>query len=138
MTAAETYADAAPCIDELQSIHVQIAAWFDGTISADALDAIMAHFAADFTLVTTAGAALDRAGLAQLFGGAHGARPGCKIAIDDIAVIASWPTGAVLGYTERQTSSAGSNVRRSTAVFEVDAQRNVRWRRLHETFTTAA
>ncbi|MGH8780938.1 hypothetical protein [Paraburkholderia sp.] len=128
--------DAAACIAELESIHVEIAAWFDGSAKPDALDAIMSRFASDFTLVSTAGAALDRAALTQLFAQAYGARRGCTIVIRDIAVIAAWPGGAVLGFTEHQSSEAATNVRRSTAVFDVDAARNVRWRRLHETFTT--
>lgn len=138
MTAPHATDDAAPCIAELESIHVEIAAWFDGSAAPDALDAIMARFAPDFSLVTTGGAALDRATLTQLFAQAHGARRGCRIVIDDIAVIATWQGGAVLGFTEHQSSEAATNVRRSTAVFDIDAARNVRWRRLHETFVTAS
>ena len=90
-----------------------------------------------FALVMPSGAVLDRASLRDTFAKLNGARPGSKIQIREMALIAEYPSGAVVKYREYQRDNAGNaNVRRSTAVMELDAHGKVAWRHLHETFCT--
>lgn len=129
--------DTNPYFEELSRIHVEIQALFDGSADADAVDRLMTRFGPSFTLVMTNGALLDHAGLRETFTKLAGARPGSEIRIRDIEIVAEYPAGAVLRYREYQRDDSGSaNVRRSTAVFDRDAQGKVTWRHLHETFCT--
>lgn len=126
-----------PYFDELANIHVEIQALFDGSADAGALDRIMNRFAPSFELVMPSGVALDRAGLRDVFAKLNGARPGSQIQIKDMAIIAEYPSGAVVKYREYQRDNAGNaNVRRSIAVMEIDAHGKVAWRHLQETFCT--
>jgi hypothetical protein len=126
-----------PYFEELENIHVEIQALFDGSADAGALDRIMNRFAPSFSLVMPSGAVLDCASLRDTFAKLNGARPGSKIQIKDMALIAEYPSGAVVKYREYQRDNAGNaNVRRSTAVMELDAHGKVVWRHLHETFCT--
>ncbi|MGF6769216.1 hypothetical protein P3T18_001686 [Paraburkholderia sp. GAS199] len=126
-----------PYFKELDDIHVEIQALFDGSADAGALDRIMARFAPSFTLVMPSGAVLDRASLHDTFARLNGARPGSQIQIKDRVIVAQYESGAVVTYREFQRDDTGTaNVRRSTAVMEVDAHGLVRWRHLQETFCT--
>lgn len=94
----------------------------------------MARFAPQFSLVTPSGAALDRDGLSDVFGKLRGARPGSQITIRDMKMIAEYETGAVVTYREYQRDNTGNaNVRRSTAVMELDAHGKLTWLHLQET-----
>jgi hypothetical protein len=126
-----------PYFKELREVHGEIEAWFDGSADHDTLDRIMARFAPHFTLVTTAGVALDRAGLREVFAKLRGARPGSQITIRDMEVVCEYPSGAVVAFREYQRDKAGNaNVRRSTAVMELGAHGKVTWRHLQETLCT--
>ncbi|WP_027777868.1 hypothetical protein [Paraburkholderia caledonica] len=126
-----------PYFNELDAIHVEIEALFDGSADDLALERIMARFAPQFTLIMPSGAALDRTALRETFARLRGTRPGSQIDIRDRVIVAEYPSGAVVKYREYQRDNAGNaNVRRSTAVMDVDAQGKVTWRHLHETFCT--
>ncbi|WP_341313228.1 hypothetical protein WN982_17795 [Paraburkholderia sp. IMGN_8] len=127
-----------PYFEELDTTHVEIQALFDGSADAGALERIMARFAPQFTLVMTSGVALDHAGVREIFAKLRGARPGSQIKIRDMEIVAEYPSGAVVKYREYQRDDAGNaNVRRSTAVMDIDAHGKVTWRHLQETFCTA-
>ncbi|OAJ62804.1 hypothetical protein A6V36_20790 [Paraburkholderia ginsengiterrae] len=124
-----------PYFKELDDIHLEIQALFDGSADEGALQRIMARFAPQFTLVMTSGVALDHAGVREIFSKLHGARPGSQIMIRDREIVAEYPSGAVVKYREYQRDGAGNaNVRRSTAVMDLDAHGKVMWRHLQETF----
>ena len=126
-----------PYFKELDEIHVEIEALFNGSADEGALQRIMARFAPQFTLVMTSGIALDHAGVREIFSKLHGARPGSQITIRDKEIVAEYPSGAVVKYREYQRDGAGNaNVRRSTAVMDLDAHGKVTWRHLQETFCT--
>ncbi|AJZ59405.1 hypothetical protein OI25_1021 [Paraburkholderia fungorum] len=126
-----------PYFNELADIHVEIQALFDGSADHGALERIMARFAPQFTLVMPSGLVLDHAGLRTTFTKLNGARPGSQITIRDMEIVSEYPSGAVVKYREYQRDSAGNaNVRRSTAVLELDAHGKVMWRHLQETFCT--
>jgi len=123
-----------PYFKELDDIHLEIQALFDGSADEGALQRIMARFAPQFTLVMTSGVVLDYAGVREIFSKLHGARPGSQITIRDREIVAEYPSGAVVKYREYQRDDAGNaNVRRSTAVMDLDAHGKVMWRHLQET-----
>ncbi|MFM0203035.1 hypothetical protein PQR53_24550 [Paraburkholderia fungorum] len=127
-----------PYFKELGDIHADIQALFDGSADHGVLDRIMARFAPQFTLIMTSGIALDHAGVREIFAKLNGARPGSQISIRDMEIVSEYPSGAVVKYREYQRDNTGNaNVRRSTAVMDLDAQGKVTWRHLQETFCTA-
>jgi hypothetical protein len=126
-----------PYFKELDDIHGEIQALFDGSADEDSLQRIVARFAPQFTMVMPSGAALALDGVREIFVKLRGARPGSQITIRDKEIVAEYASGAVVKYREYQRDSAGNaNVRRSTAVLDIDAQGKVTWRHLHETFCT--
>ncbi|KWK21700.1 hypothetical protein WT77_19860 [Burkholderia stagnalis] len=127
-----------PYFQEVVDAHVDIEQWLSGRAAggrpAPLLARLLARFSPRFTMITLQGAAIDFAGVDALFSQGHGARPGLRIEIDALQVIAEWDGGAAIGYRETQADDAGRRtVRRSTAVFERDARGRIVWRHLHET-----
>jgi hypothetical protein len=126
-----------PYFKELGDIHAEIRALFDGSADDGALSRIMARFTPQFTMVMPSGVSLDHAGVREIFGKLRGARPGSQITLRDMEIVADYACGAVVKYREYQRDGAGNaNVRRSTAVLDLDAHGKVTWRHLHETFCT--
>lgn len=115
---------------EIHLLHDKLQAWFRAEIAADALDDLMAHFCADFSMVGIAGRRLDRSAVQALFAGGHGARPGLQIAIE--AVQAMEAPLAVLRYREGHAVGGGETAwRESLAVLRQEGGR-WRWLALHE------
>ncbi|WP_144157677.1 nuclear transport factor 2 family protein [Paraburkholderia sp. BCC1885] len=127
--------DANPYFAEIQAVNAEVQAWYNGTAPAGALDHLMAHFAAQFSMILPDGGTLDWPMLREIFSQYGGARPDFKIQITDSTILTQYPGGAVVTYIERQSDGEHNrNVRRSTAVLELDAHGTVRWRHLQETF----
>ncbi|KVG55002.1 nuclear transport factor 2 family protein [Burkholderia territorii] len=126
-------------LDALDASIADIERWLSGTdTSPAALDALLAAFCADFTMIMTDGRVLDRAGMRALFATLGGAKPGLRIALSDIRVRVADASHAVLTYLEAQHAASGElPARRATAVFARDAAGSVRWSHLQETFCTA-
>ncbi|HKT62543.1 MAG TPA: polyketide cyclase [Burkholderia sp.] len=126
-------------LDVLDASVVAIERWLSGVdTSPAALDAMLTPFSAEFTMIMTDGRALDRDGTRALFAKLGGAKPGLRITLSDIRVIATGASHAVLTYFEAQHAASGAlPARRATAVFERDAAGVVRWTHLQETFCTA-
>ncbi|KVL35363.1 polyketide cyclase [Burkholderia territorii] len=126
-------------LDALDASIADIERWLSGTdTSPAALDALLAAFSADFTMIMTDGRVLDRAGMHALFATLGGAKPGLRIALSDIRVRVADASHAVLTYLEAQHAASGElPARRATAVFARDAAGSVRWSHLQETFCTA-
>jgi hypothetical protein len=126
-------------LDVLDASLVAIERWLSGVdTSPAALDAMLAPFSAEFTMIMTDGRALDRDGTRALFAKLGGAKPGLRITLSDIRVVADDASHVVLTYFEAQHAASGAlPARRATAVFERDAAGVVRWTHLQETFCTA-
>ncbi|KVL58802.1 polyketide cyclase [Burkholderia territorii] len=126
-------------LDALDASIADIERWLSGTdTSPAALDALLAAFSADFTMIMTDGRVLDRDGMRALFATLGGAKPGLRIALSDIRVRVADASHAVLTYLEAQHAASGElPARRATAVFARDATGSVRWSHLQETFCTA-
>ncbi|MGZ2743870.1 polyketide cyclase [Burkholderia stagnalis] len=126
-------------IDVLDASLVTIERWLSGTDTAPAaLDALIAPFAPGFTMIATNGREFDRAGTHELFAKLAGAKPGLRITLSEVRVLASDDRHAVITYLEAQHAATGElPARRATAVFERDTAGEVRWTHLQETFCTA-
>ncbi len=119
---------------EIHHAHVAIRDWLAGDSRADALDALMARFAEDFSMVTPHGVVLDKTALGELFRSKGGTRPGLRIEIDGESLLASGVDGATLAYREIQSDAAGPSERLPTEVLHRDDEGRLYWRHLQETF----
>ena len=117
---------------EIHHLHERLQAWFRAEVGADALDDLMAHFCADFSMVGIAGRRLDRQAVQALFAGGHGARPGLQISIEAVQAMDAPLPLAVLRYREGHAVGAGKVAwRESLAVLRQEEGR-WRWLALHE------
>lgn len=117
---------------EIHHLHDKLQAWFRADVAVEALDDLMAHFCADFSMVGIAGRRLDRQAVQALFEGGHGARPGLQIAIDAVQAMQAPSPLAVLRYREGHAVVDGAVAwRESLAVLRQEAGR-WRWLALHE------
>ena len=127
--------DANLYFEEIQAVNAEVEAWYSGAAQAGALDHLMAHFSPQFSMILPNGGTLDWPTLRAIFALHGGQRPSFKIQITDSTIVTQYPGGAVVRYIERQSDGEhGCNVRRSTAVLEMDAHGKVQWRHLQETF----
>lgn len=118
-------------ITEVIDAHIAIENWLGQGEGQP--QTLLSRFAADFTMIALNGSTLDRSTLESFFLTQKQARPGLKIVIDSMDIVAEWPDGAVVKYRELQTlPEQGQNVRWSTAVFRLQEGR-VCWRLLQET-----
>ena len=125
-------------LNEVIEAHKVIEQWFSGALENDALAPLLGRFSEAFSMVTPTGRQLDKAGLAELFAGAGGRRPGCTITLGELEVFALYEAGAIIRYREWQADDTGTRTDRlSTAVFEKQPDGRALWRHLHETFTQA-
>ncbi|WP_175922359.1 nuclear transport factor 2 family protein [Burkholderia latens] len=126
-------------LDALDASVAAIERWLSGADTAPAaFDALLASFSTDFTMILTDGRLLDRNGLRALFAQLGGAKPGLRISLSDLRVLAADASHVTLTYIEAQHAGSGElPARRATAVFERDAAGVVRWTHLQETFCTA-
>ena len=117
---------------EVHHLHDKLQAWFRADAGTDALEDLMAHFCADFSMVGIAGRRLDRNAVQALFAGGHGARPGLQISIDAVQAVDAPSPLAVLRYREGHSIDGSKPVwRESLAVLRQEAGR-WRWLALHE------
>ena len=118
----------------IHDVHVLIQTIFtqEGEAAQAALKALMLVFAENFSMVTTGGQIVTRAQVLQMFEGAAGARPGLRIAVDELETV--WHAGPHVAMRYRETHSLAGVVtaRYSTAIVEVTAS-GVLWHALHET-----
>ncbi|OHX12584.1 hypothetical protein BI347_03000 [Chromobacterium sphagni] len=106
----------------------------DGPQSARELEALMACFAPEFSMITPRGERLDRDGLRAFFEVAAGSRPGLAIALDGMELVWPGPDCAMVAYGETQTLGDGSgNYRLASAALQRDGAGGWRWRHLQET-----
>ncbi|EOC0863930.1 DUF4440 domain-containing protein [Cronobacter muytjensii] len=115
---------------EVVDAHVAIERWL-GQGEGD-VEALLARFRADYSMIPLNGAPLDAIALRAFFSAARGSRPGLAIEVDSLSLIAEWPAGAVVGYRETQKTGQEITVRWSTVVFELHEEKPC-WRHLHET-----
>ncbi|EGX6368165.1 DUF4440 domain-containing protein [Salmonella enterica subsp. enterica serovar Infantis] len=124
-----------PYKDEIIHAHAAIESWLSKGMGS--MDALIARFAADFTMITPGGVCLDYPALGAFFQAQRGGRLGLVIVVEHIDLVAEWPEGAALRYRERQQlPGQAETVRWSTVILKRERGRIV-WRHLHETTVTA-
>lgn len=123
------------CRRAAHDAHALIEQWIGQTdLPPATLPRLLAHFADDFSMVTTDGQRLPDGALPGLFARLAGSRPGLRIRIDELAVLHADAGSAVLTYRESHTWHGGATVRRATASFIAAEDGRPLWRHLHETW----
>lgn len=123
-----------PYKDEIIHAHAAIENWLSKGMGN--LEALIARFAADFTMITPGGVCLDYPALGAFFQAQRACRLGLVIVVEHIDLVAEWPEGAALRYRERQQlPGQAETVRWSTVILKRERGRIV-WRHLHETTAT--
>lgn len=118
-------------IKEVIDAHVAIENWL-GAGEGD-LQALLARFAPTFNMITPGGSKLNFQALSHFFSSQKAGRPGLKIALDDLTLIAQWSTGAAVSYSEQQQlPGLDPTLRYSTVIFS-QTEDGISWQHLHET-----
>ena len=121
--------------DEVIQAHVAIEQWLAEERAPCELEKLLSRFSPQFSMVSPLGRVLDFDALNELFTLAGGKKLGFRIELSELRGIALHDGGATVSYREQQTDATGLHSdRRSTVVFEKQADRRVIWRHLHETF----
>lgn len=120
-----------PYFTEVIDAHIAIERWL--CKGAGEEQALLARFTPDFSMIALNGAPLDFTALCAFFRAHRAAKPGLEIVIEEMKLVAEWPTGAVVSYREKQSLPGQSaTLRYSTVVFERQPNA-LGWRHLHET-----
>jgi hypothetical protein len=121
--------------DEVIQAHVAIEKWLAEEQDASELECLLTRFSPQFSMVSPLGRVLDFDALEQLFMLAGGKKLGFRIQLSELRGLALHNGGATVSYREQQTDATGLHSdRRSTVVFEKQADGKVLWRHLQETF----
>ena len=121
--------------DEVIQAHIAIEKWLALELDESVLEQLLARFSPQFSMVSPLGRVLDFDALNELFTLAGGKKLGFRIELSELRGIALYDGGATVSYREQQTDATGLHSdRRSTVVFEKQADGRVIWRHLHETF----
>jgi hypothetical protein len=121
--------------DEVIQAHIAIEKWLALELDESVLEQLLTRFSPQFSMVSPLGRVLDFDALSELFMLAGGRKLGFRIELGELRGIALYDGGAVVSYREQQTDATGLHSdRRSTVVFEQQADGKVLWRHLHETF----
>ena len=121
--------------DEVIQAHIAIEKWLALELDESVLEQLLTRFSPQFSMVSPLGRVLDFEALSELFMLAGGRKLGFRIELGELRGIALYDGGAVVSYREQQTDATGLHSdRRSTVVFEQQADGKVLWRHLHETF----
>ena len=115
---------------EVIDAHVAIEQWL-GAQKGD-VEALLARFSADYSMVALSGVTLDYPGLCGFFKAQGASRSGLQIQVDALTLLDEWPQGAAVLYRETQTLNESSTVRWSTVIFRREDEKLL-WRHLHET-----
>ncbi|GAA0938337.1 DUF4440 domain-containing protein [Pseudonocardia zijingensis] len=126
------------CAAQIDGLHRVIEDWLSGRAprTPESFAAFADAHSPGFTMVTPDGALLSADELLPGFERAHGATPGLRIRIDDVAIVHEDAAGVVATYEEWQEGPAGRTGRRSTVLLErhAEAPHGLRSRHLHETW----
>lgn len=117
---------------EIHLLHDKLQAWFRADVDTDALEDLMAHFSADFSMVGIAGRRMDRKAVQALFEGGHGARRGLLISIEAVQVVDVPSPLAVLRYREGHSVDGGAPAWRESLAVLRQEQGRWCWLALHE------
>ncbi|WP_327092044.1 DUF4440 domain-containing protein [Nonomuraea sp. NBC_01738] len=128
---ADTRAGAGVVRAEVVRHHRVIEAWLRGEHPRERFGDLADPHAEDFTMITPDGTRLSRTQILAELQAAHGADPGLRITITDVALAAE--TGSLIIATYREWHAEKGRI--STVVLRKDGEAP-RWLHLHETALT--
>lgn len=120
-----------PYFTEVIDAHIAIERWLGKGAGEE--QALLARFTPDFSMIALNGAPLDFTALCAFFRAHRAAKPGLEIEIEEMKLVAEWPTGAVVSYREKQSLPGQSATLRYSAVVFERLPDALGWRHLHET-----
>jgi len=117
--------------NEVIDAHIAIEQWLGNGLGD--VDALLARFSTDYSMIALSGAKLDYAALSTLFKNGGGARAGLQIKVDKLQLLEEWPQGAAVLYRETQMlPDTAPTLRWSTVIFRMQGDKLL-WRHLQET-----
>lgn len=124
-----------PYFQEVLDAHQLIQKWLGNKEAKEEVcETLLARFSPAYSMVTMGGGLLDYPKVNAFFRTQRGARPGLKIGISDMRIMAASDHGATVVYRETQQLPGESpTLRFSTVVFEAKQNGRVIWRHLQET-----
>ena len=126
------------CRNEIDILHRCFDDWFNGRVSrtSEAFDRMEAVLGESFVIVMPHGGKMERAPLLKVLHEAHNGRPGIRIWIENVRLLAEDHDLVVAEYEEWQEEAGETTSRHSTVVFRRnDAMPNgLEWLRVHETW----
>ena len=115
-------------------LHVVLQAWFNAEGSDDPA-AVLAHFDADFRIISPLGKVTPIAAFAAALPGLRGSRPGLVMRISELELRFGDAAAALVSYRETQTQGTAVTERLSTALLIAsDSRPHPVWRHLQETW----
>ncbi|MBB3228851.1 hypothetical protein FHW69_003496 [Luteibacter sp. Sphag1AF] len=120
-------------VHEVHVLHDMLEDWFNGRVPAEALGSLLERFSDDFHMVGIRGIRLNKAALSMFFTGAHGSRPGLRIGIDALTLVAPTHDGLVVRYREIHDGMGAASAREALAIFMRTEEGALRWLALQET-----
>ena len=130
------------CRNEIDVLHQCFEDWFNGRSSktAEAFSPMDTALGEAFVIVMPHGAKVERAPLLKVLYEAHTGRPGIRIWIENVRVLAEGGSLVVAEYEEWQEEGGETTSRHSTVVFRRNAEmpNGLEWLRVHETWFEGA
>lgn len=119
----------------VEELHADLALWLGTEAPTTVYDRFLSAQHPDFTMVDGSGAVVGRQQLATGLARAGNARPGLRIAVDDITVVTAAGNLAVVRFLETHHHDGTAEARRVTAVLVADRAHDerLRWLTVHET-----
>jgi hypothetical protein len=121
---------------EIEEQHRLLAHWLGSPAAEPAdLDALEAAHTDDFSMVTAEGRVLTRAALFESLARSANSRPGLRILVSDVELVAELGDIVLARFLETHVEHGHTTSRRVTALLCVDerARHGLRWRHVHET-----
>ena len=122
-------------VAEVERQHRLLACWLGSQASGEVLDELRAAHTADFSMVTVEGQVLTLDELLEGLSGAVNSRPGLRILISNVTVVAEFPDAVLTRFLETHVAHGHTSSRQVCALLQRDEQstHRLRWRYLHET-----
>lgn len=116
-------------------LHADLALWLGTKAPSTVYERFLGAQHPDFTMVAANGAIVSRGELATGLAQAGNTRPGLRIDIEDLRILATGGDVVVVRFTETHHDDDGTAKRRTTAVLtqDVSVEEGLRWLSVHET-----
>jgi hypothetical protein len=122
-------------VAEVERQHQLLACWLGSQASPEVLDELGAAHTDDFSIVTADGHVLSLDALLDGLAGAANSRPGLRILISKVTVVAEFPGAVLARFLETHVVRGHTSSRQVCALLQRDERsaHRLRWRYLQET-----